>query len=165
MYSSTPVYWLVILTTRLSVVLFLRRVNPSQSYRSCTMAMIAFIMLWGILVISLSISQCQPISYNWDMVLQRNSPSNVTKGSCFNLDALAFASSAIGLFQDILIFLLAVPLLCILRLRIEKLFGPCLALLVGLFLCIAAAIRLGSLVTFRRNTLDPTWANTQEIIW
>lgn len=164
-FSASPIYWFSLMTTRFSMVLFLRRKIPGRNYRSCAAAMMAFITAWGISIIILSIVQCRPVSYNWDMVLDRNSSNDITHGYCLNLEILAYVSNAISLFQDVLILLFAIPLLWMLDLTVGKRVGVCLMLLVGLFVCAASALRFRALVMFSSITFDPTWNNVPEILW
>lgn len=86
------------------------------------------------------------------------------EGHCINQRGLVFASAAINIFFDLIVFLMPLPLVIPLRVSKYRKFGACVVFLIGLFVTICSIIRLQYLV-YWGNTQNPTWDNTELALW
>lgn len=76
--------------------------------------MIAFVSTWGIMIIGLTITQCDPISYAWTRW------SETGLGACRNVNAQTYATAAINIIQDIGVLALPLPSVYKLQTTIRK---------------------------------------------
>lgn len=76
---------------------------------------LVWVVVTMILFQLLSLLQCIPISYNWEGWKDKDEAKK-----CLDLTALAFASAAINIAQDIVILLLPIPRLLKLNTSCKK---------------------------------------------
>lgn len=93
-------YLTILSLTKLSLLLFLKRIFPAKKFQMAVWFMVIFVTAWGILIVILTIFQCDPVSYAWTRW------SETGLGSCRDINAQTYATAAINIVQDIGILLL-----------------------------------------------------------
>jgi hypothetical protein len=71
-----------------------------------------FIAICTVVLSSIAIFACQPISFFWD--------SDIKGGKCLDIKAAAYAASATSIVQDLIIVALPLPVLAKLQLSTRK---------------------------------------------
>jgi hypothetical protein len=79
------------------------------------MATIGLITLSTTIIFFMTIFSCHPVVFFWNKDIQR--------GTCLNVNTLAYANSAMSIFQDLLIILLPLPVLVKLNMGRKKKIG------------------------------------------
>ncbi|KAF1912845.1 hypothetical protein BDU57DRAFT_589671 [Ampelomyces quisqualis] len=108
-----------------------------------------------LVIFRLKIFSCMPLSALWN----RNQP-----GKCLNIQALAKVNCASVIIQDVM--LLVLQLVFIRSLQIKRYCKIAVGLMfsIGTFGCIAAIIRLRTLLGFK-TSIDPIWDYVPPTIW
>jgi hypothetical protein len=122
-YIAENVYVPVLATTKLSILAFYLRIFSHQHLFRLFVYLTIFLILISTSIISvLTIVQCQPIKYFWDRDV---------KGICLDVNALAYANSAMSITQDIVIVVLPIPVVWKLNMNKRKKFGVALMFTLG----------------------------------
>ncbi|PVH68951.1 hypothetical protein DL98DRAFT_396070, partial [Cadophora sp. DSE1049] len=156
-YIAENTYVIVLSVTKLSILFFYLRIFKYR-YWFCVQvwATIAMICVSTAIILVMTIFSCHPINYFWDR--------DIKGGTCLDVNALAYANSAMSMAQDVIITLL--PLREVLKLNMsqQKKVATSLMFALGGFGCIVSAIRLKVLLGFG-NSIDPTWDYVFVVIW
>lgn len=123
MYIFELLYNPTILATKASILLFYRRINPSQKFRIAVDTTMAICVLTSVAFLFLATFQCKPIEHFWN----RRIP-----GKCIDSATFLMANGAVGLFTDILILLLPVPMIFRLRVSTKRKVGLCVIFMIGI---------------------------------
>lgn len=109
-YIAENTYVVVLSVTKLSILFFYLRIFQSR-YWFCVQvwATVALICVSTSIISVMTIFQCRPIPYFWDR--------DIKGGGCLDLNALAYANSAMSMAQDVIITLL--PLREVLKLNMS----------------------------------------------
>ena len=101
LYFQELMYNVGVTTLKLSILLFYRRIFPSQKFKYVLYG-VAFVFLsWAIVTNFLSIFQCTPIAKSWNQSLP---------GKCVNILALFMSQCAQNTSTDLIVLLLPLPL-------------------------------------------------------
>ena len=92
-----------------SLVMFYIEIFPKRTVRITAYIILGCIIVTSLLSFFLTIFNCRPVNAFWNRDI---------KGQCININALAFANSALAIAQDIV--LLVFPLTCIRQLKMER---------------------------------------------
>lgn len=122
-YVAENIYVAILGLTKLSVLVFYLGIFPQTWFRNTTYGVISFVFISTTTISLLTIFQCHPVSYFWD--------KNIDNASCVNINALAYANSAMSIAQDITIVALPIPALSKLGLGRRKKFGVIFMFAVG----------------------------------
>jgi len=115
-YVDELFYLAILGLTKISILMFYLRIFPSHHFKiACYIAM-GFVALWTIIIEFLAIFQCWPVSYNWEG-WKGDYPHPHT---CVDLNAQTYSSSAINIFQDVMVLLLPIPWLLKLNVSLKK---------------------------------------------
>ncbi|PMD54820.1 uncharacterized protein K444DRAFT_633723 [Hyaloscypha bicolor E] len=156
-YIVENAYVISITLTKISVIfLYLRLFEHSPSFRYTAYGTIVFIALITVVLSSLTIFACQPVSFFWDR--------DIRGGKCLDIKAVAYAISTVGIVEDLVIVALPLPLLVKLQMSTRKKIGIGFMLILGSIGCVVSMIRLKSLISFG-NSLDPSWDNVNAVVW
>jgi len=98
---------------------------------------------------------CNPVAAFWDRDI---------KGKCMNIQAIAYATSASAIIQDLMLLVLPLVFISNLQMKWSRKITVGLMFAVGTFGCIATVIRLHALLKYK-VTLDPTWDYATVVIW
>ncbi|KAH8784505.1 hypothetical protein F5882DRAFT_497558 [Hyaloscypha sp. PMI_1271] len=156
-YIAENAYVISITLTKISVLfLYLRLFEHSPSFRYTAYGTIFFIALITVVLSSLTIFACEPVSFFWNR--------DIRGGRCLDIKAVAYAISAVGIVQDLVIVALPLPVLVKLQMSTRKKIGIGFMLILGGMGCVVSMIRLKSLISFG-NSLDPSWDNVNAVVW
>ncbi|KAK8860103.1 Satratoxin biosynthesis SC1 cluster protein 4 [Apiospora arundinis] len=153
-------YTLVLSLCRIAVVMFLLRVFDVPRFRVIAWAVIGWIVLYAIAIITATIFQCVPLDYNWLGWTGQYSGSH----KCIDVNALSFAAAGVGIAQDVAIMLLPLPIILNLNMAFRKRVQTVVMFSLGIIVVITSAVRLRYLVRFETSN-NPTWDNVDAIIW
>jgi hypothetical protein len=110
--------------TKISVLfLYLRLFEHSPTFRYTAYATILFIALITVVLSSLTIFACEPVSFFWNR--------DIRGGRCLDIKAVAYAISAVGIVQDLVIVALPLPMLVKLQMSTRKKIGIGFMLILG----------------------------------
>lgn len=84
--------------------------------------MILLILISTAIISVLTIFQCQPISYFWNRDI---------RGTCIDVNALAYANSGASMGQDVLIVCLPIPIVVKLQMSLQKKVGVAIMFALG----------------------------------
>ena len=104
--------------SKLSMVLFYIRIFPSRNFKRVLILVFAMVLLPVVIMLSLLVTECEPISYNW------NDHLGVWKGRplCRDVHATTVAYAVINTVQEasdsILLFVTRQVLICICKLNL-----------------------------------------------
>lgn len=102
--------------TKLSILCFYMRIFQHQTlFRAGVWAAIALIVLSTTIISILTIFQCRPITYFWNR--------DIKGGICLDVNALAYANSAMSMVQDVIIVFLPIPVVWKMNLDSRKKIG------------------------------------------
>ncbi|KAJ3482206.1 hypothetical protein NLG97_g7629 [Lecanicillium saksenae] len=160
-YAIQIIYILLMLLVKLTLTFFYLNIFSGRRVR---------ILLWGTVVfhvlaaVSFSVAlifQCMPINYQWEMYNYKSDMS--IQGRCLNVNAGAWANSAVSVASDI--WLLAIPLSQIYKLRLhwKKKLGAAIMFLTGVIVTVVSFLRLASIKNYA-TTSNPTW-DQWSIVW
>ncbi|KAH6665001.1 hypothetical protein B0J14DRAFT_607146 [Halenospora varia] len=156
-YIAENIYVVALSVTKLSILCFYMRIFQHQTlFRAGVWAAIALIVLSTTIISILTIFQCRPITYFWNR--------DIKGGICLDVNALAYANSAMSMVQDVIIVFLPIPVVWKMNLDSRKKIGIGIMFALGGFGCIVSGIRLRSLLIFG-NSIDPSWDYVLVVVW
>ncbi|KAF0330657.1 integral membrane protein [Colletotrichum asianum] len=134
-------YYVCISAIKISILCMYLRFAVSRSFNILCICTIAFHALFFVICIGVTLSQCQPLSKQWDL-------TGTVEGMCINTTAFFYFTSGFNILTDIWILIIPIKTLSgILRPRREKI---ALAIIfgVGAFATITSIIRLHTIYTY-----------------
>jgi hypothetical protein len=115
-YIAENIYVMVLAITKLSILAFYLRIFQHQVFFRAAVWVTAVIVIFSTGIISvLTIFSCRPINFFWD--------KDIKNGVCLDVNALAYANSAMSIIQDLLIVALPIPVVATLNLDQKKRVG------------------------------------------
>ncbi|KAL8756077.1 MAG: hypothetical protein Q9184_004616 [Pyrenodesmia sp. 2 TL-2023] len=161
MYAVELTYCVLITTTKLSILLFYRRVFMNQTtslrFRVAWYAIMVWTFLWGISTFFAAAFQCNPPSYYWSKYTRK------THGSCLNLTVLLVVTASTNIVTDVALLILPMPVVWNSKIEPSQKFAVTGIFLLGGFVCIASIIRAPYLTSV--VTVDPQWTAVNASIW
>ncbi|KAK2051916.1 hypothetical protein LY76DRAFT_639881 [Colletotrichum caudatum] len=148
LYVGSLLYTVLQTVVKLSIVLFLMRIFPSQSFQRLARALGVLVVLQGVLFLIPYAIQCVPVDSIWDR--------NITDRKCVNLPAVGYSSSALAIAEDVALLLLPIPQVWRLQISLDRRLGLLALFSLGFFSCLTSMIRMKFLVQYT-NTFDATW--------
>lgn len=116
-------YMPILLTTKISILLFYFRLSPNPLYKKVVKIVLCFSVAFGIAVTGADIFQCTPVAFMFD--------STILGGKCIN-QMLFFKSTAIiNIINDFVVFVLPLPTLWKLKLPNVQKVALCFILSLG----------------------------------
>ncbi|CAK7239033.1 MAG: hypothetical protein STHCBS139747_000454 [Sporothrix thermara] len=160
-------------------------------FRVAVLTIAVFVALPSVVFLLLDAFQCRPVDTVWLQWTSSSAPQPrgalppppplSSSVSCLNVRALAYVAASFGLVQDVAILLVPWPMLLHLRHSVvpSSSFPPssstraataamvtAMAMFsLGVFVLITSCVRLHFLVHFSETSLNPTWDNTDSLIW
>ncbi|KAF1839424.1 hypothetical protein BDW02DRAFT_635709 [Decorospora gaudefroyi] len=150
-------YCWCMITSKVSIGLFLLRVTVSKVHRWIIMIAMGLTVLTGLIFFFVTLLQCSPISYFWDRKID---------GKCINVDViigLTFLYSAMAVISDFTFAILPFFLIWGLNMsvRTRVLLIPILGM--GCIASVAVVVRMAFVMDFRNP--DFLWATVDIAIW
>lgn len=99
---------------------------------------------------------CHPINKNWDIT--------VTGGSCVNQPVLYFATAAVNIASDVILFVLPLPMVFKLQLPFKQKIGLMGIFTIGSLTVITSIVRI-SLLPGMLKSMDLSWNIAYPSIW
>ncbi|OHW95677.1 integral membrane protein [Colletotrichum incanum] len=156
LYVRNLVYTVLQAAVKLSIILFLRRIFPSQTFRRIAQAIEIILLLHGTLFTILFTVQCIPVRSIWDRT--------ITDRQCLNLQAVGYSSGGLAMAEDIAILLLPIPHVWQLKISLPRRLAVITLFSVGSLACVTSAIRIKYLVEYS-TTFDETWDHVDIVVW
>lgn len=155
-------YLACVTLTKVSIILLYLRIIPSSispRFRIICLILIGLLLANMVSFIVALGFQCRPVSYSWTQW------TGETQGSCMNLQAQVYSSSATNITFDLIVFALPIPKLLGLQVRdTRKKIMVVLTFLVGLLGTICSVVRLAYLTQWG-NTTNATMHYNNIAIW
>lgn len=107
----------------------------------------------------MQIFQCEPLSYIW--LGWKGGYGDYT---CLNVHALTYTAAGFSIAQDVVIFVMPIPLLTSLNASMHKRSQILFMFSLGFFVLLTSCIRLGFIVHFAASW-NPTWDYNGPLIW
>lgn len=148
-------YKCVITFNKLAFLLLYLRVFQIHSFRLICLASIAFVITGSFSFITATLFECTPISYNWN---------RATAGHCINNSAFRWSWAAFNTLTDVWVSGLPIPFIQRLQMTATKKLGLIILFALGLFVCVASAIRMKALVA-STHAKDTTWDSAPAFLW
>ncbi|CAK7264903.1 hypothetical protein SEPCBS57363_001318 [Sporothrix epigloea] len=156
-----------------------------RMFRAAVLVIAAFVALPSLVFLFLDAFQCRPIDTVWTQWTSTERPTQPGASpphshSCLSVRTLAYVAASFGLAQDTAILLVPWPMLVDLRLGLESSTLPpgssvkaarsamvtaTAMFSLGVFVLTTSCIRLHFLVHFSEASINPTWDNTDSLIW
>lgn len=148
-------YVLVLALIKISLIYFYLEIFTSRQFRISAYVILVYITINSLIIFFLTIFSCYPVSAFWD---------RDKKGTCLNVQALAYANSGSAIVQDVILLILPLVFLRHLQMERNRKIVVGFMFMIGTFGCIATMIRLKALLGFKIS-LDPTWDYVPSVIW
>lgn len=154
LYIYALFYYLSVVTIKLAILAFYRRIFPATQLRLTLWLGWALVLAYGVATIFATIFQCQPIHGFWDKQIPFH---------CDDFDQGYVAAGALNVALDFLIIGLPIPLLWKLRTTTSQ-----KSVLTGIFtcagfVCIISIVRI--VVISHLKIFDVTWNYVESGIW
>ncbi|KAH8888053.1 hypothetical protein GQ53DRAFT_617050, partial [Thozetella sp. PMI_491] len=158
-YIDESFYLVVLHLTKVSILFFYLRVFPHAAMRKAVYAVMAWVVLSGLVFLFMQIFQCWPIDYNWN-----GWKGNYGPHKCVDIKALTFTAAGFGIAQDLVILILPLPIVARLNASWRSRIAIMFMFSLGIFILVTSCIRLRSLVAFG-DSMNPTWDYADVLIW
>ncbi|KAK7728914.1 hypothetical protein SLS57_002146 [Botryosphaeria dothidea] len=149
-------YKCVICFNKLAFLLLYLRVFQIHSFRVICLWSIAIIVTGSFSFIMATLLECIPIAYNWNRKID---------GHCINNSAFRWSWAAFNTVTDVWVALLPMPFIQRLQMTRTKKIGLIILFALGLFVCVASAIRMKALVASTQKVKDTTWDSAPAFLW
>ncbi|KAL0933531.1 uncharacterized protein CTRU02_212494 [Colletotrichum truncatum] len=156
LYVGNLVYTVLQAAVKLSIVLFLSRIFPSQTFQRIAQGIEIILVLHGTIFTIPFAVQCTPVQSIWDRT--------ITDRRCLNLQAVGYSSGGLAMAEDIAILLLPIPHVWQLKISLRRRLAVIALFSVGSFACVTSAIRVKYLVEYS-TTFDETWDHVDVVVW
>ncbi|KAI0538856.1 hypothetical protein GGR58DRAFT_279818 [Xylaria digitata] len=152
LYSYTFIYAGSVSFTKLSILLFYRRLfERGSTWFHIRLGFAAFFTAGYLLSIwAVAAALCQPTEFFWTQFL------GVTDGKCLNINASFLSLTVLNLVADLLVLVVPIPEILALQMGTKKKIGVCAVMLLGGLVCVVSAVRIWAFYRFTVET-DITW--------
>jgi hypothetical protein len=140
---------------KLSFLVLYLRLFPTPKFRIVTKVTIGVVAASSFSFIMSTIFQCIPVEAYWDGSIP---------GRCVDNTAVRWSWAAFNTFLDVWVCLMPLPVIHRLHMSPLKKTGVMILFALGLFVCVASAIRMGALVD-STTTKDRTWGSFSTLAW
>ncbi|KAI0095841.1 hypothetical protein GGR51DRAFT_553799 [Nemania sp. FL0031] len=151
LYSYTFIYAGSVAFTKLSILLFYRRLfERGSKWFHIRLAFAAFFSIGYLLSIwSVAAALCMPTEYFWTMFLGAT-------GKCLDINASFLSLTVLNLVADLLVLVVPIPEILALKMSTKKKIGVCGVMLLGGLVCVVSAVRIWAFYQFTVE-VDITW--------
>ncbi|GAW21536.1 hypothetical protein ANO14919_110590 [Xylariales sp. No.14919] len=151
LYSYTFIYAGSVSFTKLSILLFYRRLFERGSlWFHIRLGFAAFFTIGYLLSIwSVAAALCQPTEFFWTQFLGH-------KGKCLDINASFLSLTVLNLVADLLVLVVPIPEILALQMTTKKKIGVCAVMLLGGLVCVVSAVRIWAFYRFTVE-VDITW--------
>ncbi|KAL3428474.1 CFEM domain-containing protein [Phlyctema vagabunda] len=154
-YLAEIIYVVVLGLVKVSLVVFYLRMFPQVWFRNLAFGILGLIVLSTTIIFLLTVFSCKPVQYFWNKDL---------RGSCMDLNAIAYANAGLSIALDLIIISLPIPILLGMNLNRKRKLSVFAMFAIGSFGCVTSMIRLKSLLVFG-NSVDPSYDYLPAFVW
>ncbi|KAI1069437.1 hypothetical protein LB507_008862 [Fusarium sp. FIESC RH6] len=154
-YISAVIYVPCGSLAKVALLIFYLRLSPQRWFKIAVYASMVFIIGYTIGLFFALLLACAPMEKNWNVLVE---------GTCVNLPALYFATAAVNIASDILLFFLPLPMVCQLQLPFKQKIGLMGIFTIGSLTVITSIVRM-SLLPGMLQSMDLTWVIAYPSIW
>ncbi|QBZ66600.1 hypothetical protein PoMZ_13583 [Pyricularia oryzae] len=156
-YITAPSFILCNGFTKISILLFYRKIAPTPWFHRIIWATICAISLYTIIIASMLLFGCRPIRSFWV-------PKLLGTGYCFDATVLYMAIAVSNIASDYILFILPIPIISPLKMRWAQKLGALFILSIANFTVIISVIRLQLLPALLTLT-DISWNAGPANVW
>ncbi|KAJ2986755.1 hypothetical protein NUW58_g4878 [Xylaria curta] len=151
LYSYTFIYAGSVSFTKLSILLFYRRLfERGSTWFHIRLAFAAFFCIGYLLSIwAVAGALCQPVEFFWTKFLGAT-------GKCLDINSSFLSLTVLNLVADLLVLLVPIPEILALQMSTKKKIGVCGVMLLGGLVCVVSAVRIWAFYRFTVE-VDLTW--------
>ncbi|OIW26036.1 hypothetical protein CONLIGDRAFT_684574 [Coniochaeta ligniaria NRRL 30616] len=140
---------------KISIVLFYMRIFTTRKFRIAAYCVMAYTIVWAISTWIVNLTTCSPIAFYYD--------KTIPGGKCRNQAISGSINGGLSLLGDIMVLALPIPVVWSLKINLRKKVGIMGIFLLGIFVCVAAVIRIIELTKFVFT--DPTYTQVHASTW
>ncbi|KAH0425150.1 integral membrane protein [Colletotrichum camelliae] len=155
-YVTAPVYMLCNGFTKLSLLTFYLHLSPQRWFRICVWIGIVVVSLYSGCITLLMLFHCHPVRKAFDFT--------INDGKCLDVAVLYIATAVSNIATDVMLFILPMPMIFNLRMKIAQKIGAMLIFGIGSITIATSIIRLVLLPKLLTST-DPSWDAAPANIW
>ena len=148
--------------TKLSVLLFYKRVFRGNTFNAAVWTMISIVGVWTTAFFFANLLQCYPIQLNWEA-------SGALAASCIQTNTMYLAQAWTDILTDVMILSLPIPCIWALQMPARHKVGVTAIFLLGLLTVLSG---IAKLVVFYHiialaegGDYDITWFETPSLVW
>ncbi|KAI5798913.1 hypothetical protein EDC01DRAFT_22741 [Geopyxis carbonaria] len=157
-FATQVLYMPIVQLVKISILTFYLRLTPLRPFRLAVFTVMGVCIAFGFAVTMTDLFQCSPIRKGWFSTLP---------GKCID-QVLFFRSTAIiNIILDFTLFLLPLPVMWSLQMRLRQRLALCGVFSVGLFVCVASIVRLTTFYGAKaaKTNYDPTYYGVDAQDW
>lgn len=156
-YIAAPSFILCNGFTKISILLFYRKIAPIPWFHRMIWVTICAVSLYTIIIASMLLFGCRPIRSFWV-------PELLGTGHCLNAAVLYVAIAVSNIASDCILFILPIPIISPLKMRWAQKLGALFILSIASFTVITSVIRLQLLPALLTST-DISWDAGPANVW
>ncbi|KAM0243311.1 hypothetical protein ACHAPO_000156, partial [Fusarium lateritium] len=155
-YVAAIIYVVCGSLAKIALLIFYLRLSPQRWFKIAVYSSMFFISGYTIGLFFAVMFACHPINKNWDIT--------VTGGSCVNQPVLYFATAAVNIASDVILFVLPLPMVFKLQLPFKQKIGLMGIFTIGSLTVITSIVRI-SLLPGMLKSMDLSWEIAYPSIW
>ncbi|TDZ13380.1 Satratoxin biosynthesis SC1 cluster protein 4 [Colletotrichum spinosum] len=155
-YVTAPMYMLCNGFTKLSLLTFYLHLSPQRWYRISVWTGIVVVFLYTGVITLLMFFHCNPVRKAFDFT--------ITTGTCLDAGILYIATAVSNIVTDVILFILPMPMVFNLRMRLAQKIGAMCIFAIGSVTIATSIVRLVLLPPLLTST-DPSWDAAPANIW
>ncbi|KAI1371303.1 hypothetical protein F4677DRAFT_464403 [Hypoxylon crocopeplum] len=157
-FISQPLYLVSISMVKMSIGLFLIRINSSIYYKRIVLGVILFLIAYTLACFATLMLQCSNLAILWDSSIQATCWSQST------LQGLSYANSTVNVTTDLFFALLPIPMLWNVKIKTRIKISLFCVLGLGIFASAASIVKTVYLTNYGK-TGDVLWDSANLTIW
>ncbi|KAL2288749.1 hypothetical protein FJTKL_03417 [Diaporthe vaccinii] len=154
---ATSFYCLAITFAKLSLLVLYLQLSPVKSFRISVWVLIVFVCGYSLAYILVMVFRCRPVAAAWDMT--------ITGAECYSQVTVMLVLSIANILVDAALFILPLPVIAPLQMRIEKKVSLILLFATGGLVCAAATTRTVIMFAGVMQSADYTWDIIPTYYW
>ncbi|KAK1975618.1 integral membrane protein [Colletotrichum cereale] len=155
-YITAPVFMLCNGFTKLSLLTFYLHLSPQRWFRISVWVGIIVVCLYTGCITVLMLFHCNPVKKAFDFT--------ITEGTCLDVGILYMATAVSNIVTDIMLFILPLPTIFSLRMKLGLKIGAAVMFAIGSITVATSVVRLAYLPPLLKS-VDPSWDAAPANIW
>ncbi|KAG6356841.1 hypothetical protein INS49_014715 [Diaporthe citri] len=154
---ATSFYCLAITFAKLSLLVLYLQLSPVKSFPISVWVLIVFVCGYSLAYILVMVFRCRPVAAAWDMT--------ITGAECYSQVTVMLVLSIANILVDAALFILPLPVIVPLQMRVEKKVSLILLFATGGLVCAAAITRTVIMFAGVMQSADYTWDIIPTYYW